>query len=93
MIREDELGAECDTKAGRGSDCTHTGADPQQSSRRSRVGSVLARSTQHLFYFKHEQHCLLASSMSSEIQNLMDYAGQKRDLPHIKSHLQQALGP
>lgn len=53
---------------------------------------VLARSaTQHLFCFKHEQHCLLASSKASEIQHLMGDGGQQRDLSHIKSHLYPAL--
>lgn len=72
----------------------HTGADPQQSSRRSRAGLALARSTtQRLFCFKLEQHCLLASSVASEIQHLMDDGGQKRDLSHIKISSISSTGP
>lgn len=36
-------------------------------------------------YCKHERHCLLASSMASEIQHLMADASQKRDLSHKKN--------
>lgn len=77
-----------------GTDCTHTGADPEQWSRRNRAGAVLARLLLNTyFYFKYKHHCLLASSRACEIQHLKDDADQNKGLVSSKISSISSPGP
>lgn len=91
VTREDEVGAKSHTKTG--SDCNPMQVQIHSSQAGGAEQVQCWQDLLHsiLLYFKHEQHCLLVSSVVSEIQHLMDYTGQKRELSHTKSHLYPAL--